>query len=221
MARSNKYTSLNFNGIFEKKLNDKNQPATNNSSAKSFANQSNTVLSNSRIHGHMLVLSRPAPKPISVPQKPENKDKRSSVSSTLPPDQPQADSRSDSISLRPQGRTGSGPVLNSSPSPSPVSPSPAPVKSDRFVPPHLRPGFVGREENPGPELAKGGPGSFKVKPEFRGHRSGQVQDPGHYGLVTVDGRPKSGGGYEPITRDRELADPNRPGSTGTRPSSSV
>ncbi|KAL0320107.1 UNVERIFIED_CONTAM: hypothetical protein Sradi_5272200 [Sesamum radiatum] len=137
----------------------------------------------------MLVLSRPAPKPISVPQKPENKDRRSSVSSTSPPDQPQADSRSDSISLRPQGRTG--------------------------------PGFVGREENPGPELAKGGPGSFKVKPEFRGHRSGQVQDPGHYGLVTVDGRPKSGGGYEPITRDRELADLNRPGSTGTRPSSSV
>ncbi|KAI3465789.1 hypothetical protein Pfo_022453 [Paulownia fortunei] len=218
MARSNKYTSLNFNGIFEKKLNINNQPASNNSSVKSFASQSKTVLSNSRIHGHMLVLSRPAPKPISIPQKPENKDKGSSVSSTSPPDQAQAVSEPDSISLRPQGRTGSGPVLNSSPLPSPVSPLSS--KSDRFVPPHLRPGFVGREEKPGPESVKGGPSSFKAKPEFRAHRPGQVQGPWHYGLETIDGRPKSGGGYEPIRRGRELADLNRPGSSGTRPSSS-
>lgn len=212
MARSNKYTSLNFNGIFEKKLNNNNQPTSNNPSAKSFANQNKTVLSNSRIHGHMLVLSRPAPKPISIPQKPENKDKGSPVSSTSLPDQAQVGSEPDSISLRPQGRTGSGPALSSSPLPSPVSPLPS--KSDRFVPPHLRPGFVGREEKPGPELVKGGPGSFKAKPEFRGLKQGQIQDPGHYGLETIEGRPKSGGGYEPIRRDHELSDLNRPGSSG-------
>ncbi|PIN10677.1 hypothetical protein CDL12_16728 [Handroanthus impetiginosus] len=217
MARSNKYTSLNFNGVFEKKLNNNNQPANNSSSAKSFTNQSKTVISNSRIHGHMLVLTRPAPKPISIPQKPDNNDKGSSISSTSPPpDQAQTGSEPDSISLRPQGRTGSGPVPNSSPLPSPVSPLPSPVKSVRFVPPHLRPGFVGREEKPGPESVKGGPGGLKVKSEVRGHRPGQ----GHYGLETINGRPKSGGGYEPTRRGRELTDLNRPGSSGTRPSSS-
>ncbi|KAK6120703.1 hypothetical protein DH2020_045555 [Rehmannia glutinosa] len=166
----------------------------------------------------MLVLSRPAPKPISIPQKPENKDKASSVSSTSPTDQAPSDSEPDLISLRPQGRTGSIPVLNTSPLPSPVSPLPS--KSDRFVPPHLRPGFVGREEKPGSELVKAGQGSIKVKPELRVHRPGQFQGPGYNGLETIDGRPKSGGGHEPMRRGRELADLNRPGSSGTRPSSS-
>ncbi|KAK6158052.1 hypothetical protein DH2020_005366 [Rehmannia glutinosa] len=95
-----------------------------------------------------------------------------------------------------------------------------PSKSDRFVPPHLRPGFVGREEKPGSELVKAGQGSIKVKPELRVHRPGQFQGPGHNGLETIDGRPKSGGGHEPMRRGRELADLNRPGSSGTRPSSS-
>lgn len=219
MARSNKYTSLNFNGIFEKKLSSNNQPTGNNSSAKSFANQKTTALSNSRIHGHMLVLSRPAPKPISIPQKPENKDEGSFVPSTSPPVQVQPDSEPDSISLRPQGRTGTGPLLNSSsPLPSPVSPSPS--KSDRFVPPHLRHGFVGREEKPGSEFVKGGPGSSKVKPELGGSRPAQFQGTRHYGLETTYQRPKSGGGHEPIRRGRDLVDLNRLGSSGTRPSSS-
>lgn len=220
MARSNKYTSLNFNGIFEKKLSNSNQSATNTpSSAKSFSNQSKTVLSNSRIHGHMLVLTRPAPKPISIPQKSEIKDQISSSSAsptptptpipTPPPSDPIKDgSLPDSISLRPQGRTGSAPVLSSSPLPSPVSPLPT-----KFVPPHLRPGFVGKEERPGPELVKGG---FKAKPDFRGHRPSQLQDPGNYGSGAIEGRPKSGGGYDPIRRDRELSDLNRPGSSGAR-----
>lgn len=217
MARSNKYTSLNFNGIFEKKLSNNNQSATNNpSSAKSLSNQSKTVLSNSRIHGHMLVLTRPAPKPISIPQKSEIKDQLPSASPT-PPTPPSSDPiklapEPDSISLRPKGRTGSAPVLSSPPLPSPVSPLPS-----KFVPPHLRPGFVGKEEKPGSELVKGG---FKPKPDFRGHRPGnQFQDPGNYGSGAIEGRPKSGGGYDPIRRDHQLSDLNRPVSSEARPNS--
>lgn len=214
MARSNKYTSLNFNGIFEKKLSNSNQSANNSpSSAKSFSNQSKTVLSNSRIHGHMLVLTRSAPKPISIPQKSEIKEQISSSASPTPPTLPpppsdpvKVGSEPDSISLRPQGRTGSAPVVSSSPLSSPVSPLPS-----KFVPPHLRPGFVGKEEKPGPELVKGG---FKAKPEFRGHRPGQVQDPGYYGPGAIEGRPKSGGGYDPMRRGHVLSDLNRPGSSG-------
>ncbi|KAH6775382.1 hypothetical protein C2S52_012943 [Perilla frutescens var. hirtella] len=217
MARSNKYTSLNFNGVFEKKLSNNNQSAANSpSSAKSFSNQSKTVLSNSRIHGHMLVLTRPSPKPISIPQKSEIKEQVSPASPTPSPPPPsdpiKVGSEPDSISLRPQGRTGSAPVVSSSPLPSPVSPLPS-----KFVPPHLRPGFVGKEERPGPELVKSG---FKAKPDLRGHRPGQVQDPGNYGPGTLEGRPKSGGGYDPIRRERELSDLNRPGSSGARPNSS-
>ncbi|KAL1562763.1 translation initiation factor IF-2-like [Salvia divinorum] len=210
MARSNKYTSLNFNGIFEKKLSSNNHQSTTNtpSSAKSFSNQSKTVLSNSRIHGHMLVLTRPTPKPISIPQKSEIKEQISPP--PRPSDPIKAGSEPDSISLRPQGRIGSAPVLSSSPLPSPVSPLPS-----KFVPPHLRPGFVGKEEKPGPELVKGG---FKAKPDFRGQRPGQ--DPGNYGSEAIEGRPKSGGGYDPIRRGREFSEPNRPSSSGTRPNSS-
>ncbi|KAL8506529.1 hypothetical protein ACS0TY_017422 [Phlomoides rotata] len=217
MARSNKYTSLNFNEFFEKKLNNNNQPVTNNSSVKSFANQSKTGTANSRIHGHMLVLTRPAPKPISVPLKPEIEGQASSASSTSHPDPIRAVSEPDSISLRPQGRTGSAPVPSLSPLPSPVSPLPS--KSVHFVPPHLRPGFVGKEEKPGSELVKGGPGGFKGKPDFRGPRPGKIQDPGHYRSETINGRPKSGGGYDTIIRGRELSDLNRPRSRGARPSS--
>ena len=79
----------------------------------------------------------------------------------------------------------------------PVSPSP---KTDRFVPPHLRPGFVGREERPGPEV-------------FQGREQGQKHfgSPGRYG---EDGRPKSGG-YEKIRRGGE-SDLDRPRSSGNR-----
>lgn len=106
-------------------------------------------------------------------------------------------------------------VNSPSPLPSPVSPLPS--KSDRFVPPHLRPGFVGKEEKPGSELLKGG---FKGKPDFRGPRPSQIQDTGNYRSETVNGRPKSGGGYEPVIRGRELSDLNRPVSSGARPNSS-
>ena len=58
-------------------------------------------------------------------------------------------------------------------------------KSDKFVPPHLRPGFVGREERPGPEV-------------FRGKEVGQRQQQQFFGSpdrFVEEGRPKSGG-YE-------------------------
>lgn len=82
------------------------------------------------------------------------------------------------------------------------------------MPPHLRPGFAGREEKlPVPEVVKGGLGSGRGK--------GQFGAPNHYG---EERRPKSGGGYERMRRIG--AEPEamnftiRPGSSGARPSSS-
>ncbi|GFS45637.1 hypothetical protein Acr_00g0097190 [Actinidia rufa] len=109
------------------------------------------------------------------------------------------------ISLRPLGRTGSGPSLVPSPLTLPkldkeFLPPPSP-KTDRFVPPHLRPGFAGREEKPEP---------------VQGVRSR------NFGSYGEDGRPKSGGGYERIrvVGDSYLVEVTRPGSGGTRPNSS-
>ncbi|KAL6554405.1 hypothetical protein OROMI_020078 [Orobanche minor] len=210
MARSNKYTSLNFNGFFEKKLSSNGHNSSTNtspSSAKSFSNQSKNALSNSRIHGHMLVLTRPTPKPLSISpisQKSEIKEQISPISPTpLSGSDPiRSGSEPDSISLRPQGRAGATPVLSLPPLPLPVSPLPS-----KFVPPHLRPGFSWKEERLGPELVKGG---FKAKPDFGGN----------FGPAGIKGRPKSGSGYDPVRRGRELPDLNRPGSSGSRPNSS-
>ncbi|GFZ04013.1 hypothetical protein Acr_16g0006370 [Actinidia rufa] len=113
----------------------------------------------------MLVLTRPSPKPLSQPPQ------------APIPDPTRSDP--DPISLRPLGRTGSGPSLVPSPLTLPKPdkeflPPPSP-KTNRFVPPHLRPGFAGREE----------------KPEtVQGVRSR------NFGSYGEDGRPKSGGGYE-------------------------
>ncbi|CAI9089298.1 OLC1v1023853C1 [Oldenlandia corymbosa var. corymbosa] len=241
MARSNKYSSINFNDIYEKKvINSGSSNSSSNSSPfhhsssssssghSSFGNHSKPAISNSRIHGHMLVLSKPAapkPKPIIIPQTTQQPQPQKAPSVSAPPpvgkpakgasDQP--GSESDSISLRPQGRTGSGSAVVVSPLPSPGKPS-SPLsspllKSDRFVPPHLRPGFVGREEKPGPPVVKGG---------VQGGRGrGQFGYPNVYG---EDGRPKSGGGYERMRRiggEPEHVDfMIRPGSSGGRPSSS-
>ncbi|KAH7860759.1 hypothetical protein Vadar_017711 [Vaccinium darrowii] len=145
-STNNKYASLNFNDIYQKK----NHPSSSSSPSSSSLTSPKTILSNSRIHGNMLVLTRPSPKPIPQPSPP----------STPPPPPPpqqqqnqQPATTPDPISLRPLGRTGSGPTLTPSPLTLPkpdkdYSPSPSP-KSGRFVPPHLRPGFVGREEKPG------------------------------------------------------------------------
>ncbi|KAI8551524.1 hypothetical protein RHMOL_Rhmol06G0193600 [Rhododendron molle] len=168
-STNNKYASLNFNDIHQKK----HHPSSSSSASPLTTPTSKKILSNSRIHGNMLVLTRPAPKPVPQPSPP----------STPPqPQLQQSPTTPDPISLRPLGRTGSGPTLIPSPLTLPkpdreYSPSPSPSpKSGRFVPPHLRPGFAGREEKPG--LQQG-------------------------------------------ARSREnLVEMNRPGSSGTRPSSS-
>lgn len=222
MARTNKYTSLNFNDIYEKKTASTNSGKPNSSSSSSFDSRSKTIIANSRIHGHMLVLSRPTPKPISIPQtEPLSIQQQPKLQS--PSDQIRAES--DSISLRPQGRTASGSTntLPSSPG-NPTSPLQSPLpKSNRFVPPHLRPGFVGREEKP--DVVKGGQG-VRGRPEVGAvhhhHHQGYLgSSPNRYG---ENGRPKSGGGYERMRRGFSEADSvnfvNRPRSSGGRPSSS-
>lgn len=85
------------------------------------------------------------------------------------------------------------------------------------MPPHLRPGFVGREEKLGPEVQK----QTGFRPREFGNRQGQYGSPGRYG---EDGRPKSGGGYERMRRDgggeSDLVEVSRPSSGGNRPNSS-
>ncbi|KAL3364098.1 hypothetical protein AABB24_013047 [Solanum stoloniferum] len=231
MARTNKYTSLNFNDIYEKKTtpNSATSGKSNSSSSSSFDSRNKTIISNSRIHGHMLVLSRPTPKPISIPQTQTIPiQQQPKLQSPSPPDQIRAGAESDSISLRPQGRTGAGPTTTTTLSSSPVNPpsplqSPLP-KSNRFVPPHLRPGFVGREEKPVPDVAKGGQG-VRGRPEvgaWQHHHQGYLgSSPNRYG---ENGRPKSGGGYERMRRGFSEADSvnfvYRPSSSGARPNSS-
>ncbi|CAK9160870.1 unnamed protein product [Ilex paraguariensis] len=226
MARSNKYTSLNFNDIYEKKItNNSTRPQPSQSASSSFSNPNKTILSNSRIHGHMLVLSRPTPKPITHPT-PSNPSAPQQNPVPPIPDQPRSEPvtrvEPDSISLRPLGRTGTGPSLSSPlPSPKPdkeISPLSSPLpKTDRFVPPHLRQGFVGREEKPGPDFQKPGPG-MRTR-ELGGHRQGYFRSsPNGYG---EDGRPQSGGGYERMRGgESDLMEMRRPGSSGSRPSSS-
>lgn len=167
----------------------------------------------------MLVLSRPTPKPVTAPapaslqphhqnqyqhQQPKQQTQRA-------PDQPQPEPRSDAdaISLRPLGRTGTGssllsPVLNHEKDKE-LSPPVTSPKSDKFVPPHLRPGFVRKDERTGPDA---------VRPRQQGYAG----SPGRYG---EDGRPKSGG-YDKMRRggSSDMGMISRPTSSGSRPSSS-
>ncbi|KAI3796321.1 hypothetical protein L1987_38988 [Smallanthus sonchifolius] len=185
MARTNKYTSLNFNDYYEK--NNHNRSSSSSSSSSTTPSFNKTVLSNSRIHGNMLVLTRPSPKPIAPPPPRQP----SPPPPTQPPDRFSIES--DSISLRPLGRTGSA-----SPSPLLLNHLTANVspKTNKFVPPHLRPGFHGREEKPETETEK--KSGFGTQSSFR-----QVEE----------GRPKSGGGYEAMNRPRSSGS-NRPYSSG-------
>ncbi|CAN4105019.1 unnamed protein product [Withania somnifera] len=218
MARTNKYTSLNFNDIYEKKTTANtttsgrlsSSSSSLSSSPSSFKGSNKTIISNSRIQGHMLVLSRPTPKPISIPIKqPKLKSSTDQIrtESVLPSD-------SDSISLHPQGRTSVSDSTTDTTLSSvnqPVLPLRSPLqKSNRFVPPHLRPGFVGREEKPVPVQG--------VRSRTEHHHQ---ESPNRYG---ENGRPKSGGGYERMRRGFSEADSvnfvNRPSSSGARPSSS-
>ncbi|KAI9093425.1 hypothetical protein K1719_027439 [Acacia pycnantha] len=163
MAKNNKYTPINFNLIYDKNsssasnTNLAKNPAPSLSPSYSAASYS-AISAPNKTHGRMLVLTRPTPKPLqSQPQHPPQQQLKLTQQV---PDQPPSNSDSDAISLRPLGRTGTGSSLSPPasnydkdkelpPAPPVVSP-----KSDKFVPPHLRPGFVPRENKPGPELSR-------------------------------------------------------------------
>ncbi|KAI3736056.1 hypothetical protein L6452_15588 [Arctium lappa] len=155
MARTNKYTALNFNEIYEKKTTTTNNTTTNNNNnnnnnnhrrSSSFSSSSTslttppgignkTILSNSRIHGNMLVLTLPSPKSVTPPSQPLSP-------ASQQPIQPRIDDGT--ISLRPLGRTGSGPPLSSGGQNKNFLVS---SKTNKFMPPHLRPGFFGQGLN--------------------------------------------------------------------------
>ncbi|EXB54960.1 hypothetical protein L484_010540 [Morus notabilis] len=193
MAKTNKYTSINFNHIYEKTLpanstsNSNPNLKTPSSSSSSTSFSYSAISSSNKTHGgRMLVLTRPTPKPISIPQPQPQAPVR---------DPARAEPGSDLISLRPLGRTGGGSPVVSQEREAPVPV--APPKPDKFVPPHLRPGFVGREERPGPEVT--------------GQRN--FGSPGRYG---EERRPKSGGGHERMRKGgdhSDLATMNRPNSS--------
>lgn len=83
------------------------------------------------------------------------------------------------------------------------------------MPPHLRPGFHGREEKPEPEIQK--QSGFGMRSNIRQGRLGSPI------YNEEEGRPKSGGGYERVRGGFE-GNPlamNRPRSSGSsRPYSS-
>ncbi|KAJ9550253.1 hypothetical protein OSB04_014298 [Centaurea solstitialis] len=148
MARANnnnKYTALNFNEIYEQKAKNHRRSSSFSSSSSSNSSSSSignkTILSNSRIHGNMLVLSLPSSKPVNTPPLSQPSPRLS------PPVQPPVQTGDDDISLRPLGRTGSGPALGQNKGLPVLSP-----RSSKFVPPHLRPGFQGKEEKPAVEF---------------------------------------------------------------------
>ncbi|KAF7805985.1 proline-rich receptor-like protein kinase PERK9 [Senna tora] len=216
-AKSNKYTSINFNHIYEKTTttSSSTHPAKNpspSSSSSSYSAASYSAISSpNKPHGRMLVLSRPTPKPVTPPAPPSPQPQQPKQTQQVP-DQPHSEPGSDSnaISLRPLGRTGTGSSLSSSPvlncekdkelPPPLISPKP-----DKFVPPHLRPGFVRREEKSAPDVV-------------RSRQQGHVGSAGRY---MEDGRPKSGG-YERMRRGgaSDVGVLSRPTSSGSRPSSS-
>uniref|UniRef100_A0A803MVZ8 Uncharacterized protein n=1 Tax=Chenopodium quinoa TaxID=63459 RepID=A0A803MVZ8_CHEQI len=228
MARTNKYTSLNFNDIYEKKIINPNNTSTNSnprspssSSSTAHPHKSYSLSASSRLgHGGMLVLSRPSPKPQPQPPPPQLPQPDSinlphnPSSNSKPSD---SDSDLDSISLRPQGKTGGSLTFQEkeiSKADVPSLPSP---KSNKFVPPHLRPGFVPREVPPSPEKPKQGnyrPGS--AHGNYHGSPNRYVED----------GRPKSGSGYERRMRVPAGVEsvsvvsngPRSGGSRGSRPS---
>ncbi|XP_021898410.1 endochitinase A [Carica papaya] len=188
-------------------------------------------ISTTRAHGRMLVLTRPTPKPIATaaPSLSTSSSPSPSPSPSVSAspaadqlldrqqnpqlsDQDRYENGQDDISLRPQGRTGAS-VVGSSPLLSlekgkDAVPVVGVYKPVRFVPPHLRPGFMGKEERPGPEVFRG------REQAQRQHQQGHMGLPSQYG---EDARPKSGD-YEKIRRGGESD--RRPRSIDHRPSSS-
>ncbi|XP_061363663.1 uncharacterized protein LOC133307208 [Gastrolobium bilobum] len=197
MAKNNKYTSINFNHVYEKTVSSKSNSNINGtnklknpslSPSQSYSSASySSVSAPNKPHGRILVLTRPTPKPVTPPP-PQHPIQQV-------PDQTRSEPGSDAISLRPLGRTGTGSSFSSSPvlnhDKDKDLPSPQPPKPDKFVPPHLRPGFVRREDGPGPEM----------------------------GRSREDRRPKSGGVYERMRRVGGsdigiMGRGNRPSSSG-------
>nr|TKR58184.1 proteophosphoglycan-related family protein [Populus alba] len=181
MARANKYASVNFNHVYDKNIsnsssssNTNNNPSKHPSSTSFYSTisspnspnniyKSNLPSSSTRTHGRMLVLTRPTPKPISTiqttPLTPSPKTPPIHPAQVQIPVQTGAEPEQDSISLRPLGRTGVGSIVSSpvrgQEKQKEVGASLGSPKPDKFVPPHLRSGFVGREERPGPEVFRG------------------------------------------------------------------
>ncbi|XP_021850784.1 uncharacterized protein [Spinacia oleracea] len=240
MARTNKYTSLNFNDIYDKKILTATATATSRSSSSSAAHphKSYSLSASSRLgHGGMLVLSRPSPKPQPPPQQPppqsqpQQPPSNSVAPSATPSPRSSKSPDSDSISLRPQGKTGGSPTFQERENGNNKVDVPSP-KSNKFVPPHLRPGFVAREAASVPEFQKPRQGNFRPG-SAHGNYHGS---PNRY---IEDGRPKSGSGYErrmraagpvhgaahahapaPVGVESDSIVSNRPRSGGSRPCSS-
>uniref|UniRef100_A0A2P2J528 Uncharacterized protein n=1 Tax=Rhizophora mucronata TaxID=61149 RepID=A0A2P2J528_RHIMU len=236
MARSNKYTSINFNHIYEKNLNTAaatnpnnatnptKHPSSSSSSSTFYSRISSSSPNNlyknqlpsTRANGggRMLVLTLPASKPLSAsstpplslsPQTPlTQKDIRDKIS-------PDPEPESDLISLRPLGRTGTG----SSASSLVIGLERDKKVADKFVPPHLRPGFAGREERPGTEVFRAKETGQRQQQHHHHHQQGNFGYQGRHGMVE---RPRSSGN-ERIRRsvDSDLGLMNRPGSSGTGP----
>ncbi|KAK7335468.1 hypothetical protein VNO80_27321 [Phaseolus coccineus] len=193
MAKNNKYASINFNHIYEKTTStnahnrNPSHSASPSSSSYSAASYSSVSAPN-KAHGRILVLTRHAPKPVTPPTpQPQHQPPPNPIHHTRDRSEPPPDA----ISLRPLGRTGTASPLSSLPvinHDNKDLPSPQP-KTDKFVPPHLRPGFVPREETPP------GPGSLRP-----------------------NGRPKSGGGQERMRRGGPdagiMGHGSRPSSSG-------
>ncbi|CAL0322587.1 unnamed protein product [Lupinus luteus] len=213
-----KYTSINFNHIYDKTgtNHNTNSNTTNNnntsrnpslsSSSSSFSSPSYSAVSSQNKHGKILVLTRPTPKPVTAHIHTPSPSPAQTQQVT---DRTRFEPGPDAISLRPLGRTGTPTgslipthvVNNEKDKDLPlISPKP-----DKFVPPHLRPGYVRREEGPGPEM---------VRPR----RQGFVGSPVRYG---EGGRPKSGG-HDRMMRGggSDIGILGRPGSSGSRPNSS-
>nr|TKR84671.1 hypothetical protein D5086_0000255470 [Populus alba] len=158
MARANKYASVNFNHVYDKNIsnsssssNTNNNPSKHPSSTSFYSTisspnspnnlyKSNLPSSSTRTHGRMLVLTRPTPKPISTIQ----------TTPLTPLRKPTNPSSSSSKSRFKQGLN-----RNKTEKQKEVGASLGSPKPDKFVPPHLRSGFVGREERPGPEVFRG------------------------------------------------------------------
>ncbi|CAN0896766.1 hypothetical protein LINGRAHAP2_LOCUS18696 [Linum grandiflorum] len=201
MAKTNKYASINFNNVYEKNLiTGSNANGTKHgdgihSTGYLHKNPSSSTTT-ARSNGRMLVLTRTTAKPVTSTSPPL-------VSPPKPAqDPPRVNFDSDPISLRPLGKTGGGGSLANPPI---VVGSTSP-KPEKFVPPHLRPGFVARQEN--------------SKEPGQSPRQYPNQNLGSSPLGN-DGRPISGGGARRVGGgDPDSGLLNRPRSGGSRPSSS-